>query len=176
MQLTKFLGALCLGTVLAFAAAPASAAYPLKVAGGPATGAYLPFANAICGTALGGLFNCIPLETKGAQANVNMLNTGAADLAIMKGNLAQAMAQDPSFQEKYTLVRSLPGEAVMMIMTEGTAKAVINASGALDNAFLLSFGLPGEQSGDASVFNDLRAVKNSPLKDAARIDILDVRP
>ena len=53
MQLTKFLGALCLGTVLAFAAAPASAAYPLKVAGGPATGAYLPFANAMTALALG---------------------------------------------------------------------------------------------------------------------------
>ena len=176
-KFVKKFGALCLGIILAGTAAPASAAYPLNIGGGPGTGAYLPFANAICGTALGTLFNCTALETKGAQANMDMLNAGTVDMAVLKGNLAMTLMQDPASKGKFTLVRTiLPGEAVMAIMTPKTAAAVANWSGIRDNAFLLRFGLPGAKSGDASVFNDLRAVENSPLKDAAGIDVLPGRP
>jgi len=160
-----------------FAIPNAEAAYSVKIAGGPPTGEYITFARAICETALGELFNCpsVAWETKGAQANKELLESGSADIGIIKGNLVQDWMQD-SYFTKYTVVRELPGEAVMVIMTPKTAKAVVNWGGIRENSFLISFGLPGKQSGDTSVFNALRALKDSPLKDAAKVEILADRP
>lgn len=141
----------------------------VRIAGGPATGEYITFARAMCG-ALGQLFSCNPLETKGAQENLDRLkvalsDSAAVEVAILKGNIAATLSTEAGFLDNFTVVRSLPGEAVMLVMKSETAKAVVNWAGIKESAFLLSLGLPGEKSGDASVFNALKDIPGSALKD-----------
>ena len=151
-----------------FAATPYAGGASVRVAGGTPAGEYITFARATC-DALGPLFPCIPVETEGSQANVEQLrlpltDPKAVDIAFVKGNVADQIQQEPGFNDNFVLVRTIAGEAVLLLMTPDTAEAVRNWAGVKGAAFLLSMGLLGEKSGGTAVFNALQALAGSPLQ------------
>jgi len=159
---------LCGLALATLAAAPRAEGDNVRVAGGTPAGEYITFARATC-EALGALFPCSPLETKGSQDNVERLKApltdpGAIDLGFVQGDVADQLQQEPGFNDRFVVVRSIAGEAVLLVMTPETAAAVRNWAGVKGAAFLLSIGLPGEKSGDTAAFNALRALPDSPLQ------------
>ncbi len=162
------LAAVLLGTPLS-----SMAVDMVRIGGGPPTGQYLPFARSTCDY-LGNLFPCNATETKGSGANLDGLRKDVGDptsydVIYIKGSMAEDLLREPDAAGKYEFVRSVAGEAAFTVMNRKTAAAVRNWQGVKDAAFLLSIGLPGEESGDAAVFRALQKVDGSPLKD------LDVR-
>jgi hypothetical protein len=157
---------LCCLAVGSVAATPAAAA--VRVAGGPPTGEFITFARATC-AALGSLFSCNALVTEGSQDNLERLmlpltDPLAVDFAFVQGNLADQFQQQPGSHERFVLVRTIAREAVLIIMTPETARAVPNWAGVKNLPFLLSIGLPGEKSGDTAAFRALQAMPGSPLQ------------
>ncbi|HYN78035.1 MAG TPA: hypothetical protein VES73_09615 [Lamprocystis sp. (in: g-proteobacteria)] len=159
---------LALATVAAMPSAGETAGGTVRVAGGTPSGDYITFARATC-DALGSLFVCNAVETKGSLDNVERLrlpltDPAAVDIAFVQGNVADQLQQAPGFNDDFVVVRNIAGEAVFLVMTPETAAAVRNWAGIKNTAFLLSMGLPGEKSGDTAAFNALRAMADSPLQ------------
>lgn len=134
----------------------------VKIAGGPSTGEYIHIAKSLCG-ALGQLFQCNAMETKGTLDNKKLLENGEASFALAKSNVADEWMKDATFSNKYTILRRIGDESVFVFAKPEVLKAVGSWIGVRENAYLLSIGLPGELSGDAAVFNALKNVKDSPL-------------
>ena len=167
MKARVFLVALGLALFGAFLTVQADNAN-VRIAGGPPAGEYITFARQTC-EALGALFSCNPMETKGSGENVDRLkaplaDSTAADVIFLKGNMAETWQKEPGFVDNYVFVRSIAGEAIFLVMKPETADAVRNWAGVKEAAFLLSLGLPGEKSGDAAVFKALQAIDGSPLQ------------
>ena len=139
----------------------------IRIGGGPKTGEYISIASSLC-DALGSLFSCTGLETKGTLANKELLEKGEVEMALAKGNIAEEWMKEPAFAARHTIVRRIGDESLFIFGKPETLKAIGSWVGVRENAFLLSIGLPGEKSGDAAVFNSLKAVEGSPL---ANMDI-----
>jgi hypothetical protein len=134
----------------------------VKIAGGPKTGEYINIAGALC-PALGQLFECQAMETSGTLDNKKRLESGQVTFALAKSNIAEEWMKDADFSSKYTILRKIGDESLFVFGKPETLQAVGSWVGVRENAFLLSVGLPGEQSGDAAVFNTLKNVPGSPL-------------
>lgn len=134
----------------------------VRVGGGPKTGEYITIAQSLC-DALGKLFTCEAVETKGTTANKNMLQSNEVSFGLAKANVAETWLKEPEFAAKYTIIRRIGDESLFVFAKPETLKAVGSWTGVKENAFLLSIGLPGELSGDTAVFNFLKAVPDSSL-------------
>jgi len=134
----------------------------IKIAGGPRTGEYINIAKSLC-PALGQLFGCEAMETGGTLDNKKRLESGEAQFALAKSNVAEDWLKDEVFASKYKIVRRIGDESLFVFGKPEVLAAVGSWIGIRDNAFLLSIGLPGELSGDAAVFNSLKNIPNSPL-------------
>jgi hypothetical protein len=134
----------------------------IRIGGGPATGEYINIAKSLCAS-LGKLFQCQPMETSGTLDNRKRLEAGQVEIALAKSNAADDWMKDPSFAAKYTIVRRIGDESLFVFGKPEILQAVGSWLGVRENAFLLSIGLPGELSGDTTVFNALKNVSGSPL-------------
>lgn len=134
----------------------------VRIGSGPKTGEYITIAQSLC-DALGTLFKCEAVETKGTTDNHNLLQKGELSFGLAKANIADEWLKDAGFDTKYTIVRRIGDESLFVFGKPETLKAIGSWTGVRDNAFLLSIGLPGELSGDTAVFNFLKNVPNSPL-------------
>lgn len=146
------------------------------IAGGPKTGEYLPIARRACDI-VGKLFKCEAVKSLGASDNARRLglpldDPEAAHLAVLKGNVAADMQKEPDFGNKFESIQTLAPETMLAIMTPRTAGLVGSWAGVREVAFMVTIALPGKESGDAAVFEKLKAVPNSPLADA-RIEYFD---
>ena len=146
----------------------------VKIAGGPSTGEYIHIAKSLC-TALGQLFQCNAMETKGTLDNKKLLESGEASFGLAKSNVADEWMKDSTFASKHTILRRIGDESVFVFAKPEVLKAVGSWVGVRENAYLLSIGLPGELSGDAAVFNALKNVQGSPLANI-EVKILADRP
>jgi hypothetical protein len=158
----KTLRVLLLAAGLAAAGVAGAADNAVRIGGGPKTGEYIHIAGSICG-ALGKLFACQAMETGGTGDNKKKLEAGEAEFALAKANVAEDWLKNPEFAARFSVVRRIGDESLFAFAKPEIAKAVGSWVGVRDNAFLLSVGLPGELSGDAAVFNSLKAVPGSPL-------------
>lgn len=134
----------------------------IRIAGGPATGEYINIARSLC-VSLGKLFQCQPTETAGTLDNRKRLEAGQAEFGLAKSNAADDWMKDPTFAAKHTIVRRIGDESLFVFAKPEILQAAGSWLGVRENAFLLSLGLPGELSGDATVFNALKSVPGSPL-------------
>jgi hypothetical protein len=53
---------------------------------------------------------------------------GAVDLGFVQGDVADQLQQEPGFNDRFVVVRSIAGDAVLLVMTPETA-AVRNWAG-----------------------------------------------
>jgi len=134
----------------------------VHVGGGPATGEYINIAKSICDS-LGKLFQCQAVETKGTLDNKKQLESGQVQIALAKGNAADDWMKDSVFSAKHVIIRRIGDESLFVFGKPEILQAAGSWLGVRENAFLLNIGLPGELSGDASVFNALKNVPGSPL-------------
>lgn len=138
----------------------------IRIGGGPKTGEYITVAQSIC-DALGKLFKCEAIETKGTIGNKILLRNNEISFGLAKANIAEEWLKEPDFRDRYISIRSIADESLFVFGKPETLKSVGSWTGVRDNAFLLSIGLPGELSGDTAVFNFLKAVPDSPLVNLA---------
>lgn len=134
----------------------------VKIAGGPKTGEYIHIAQSLC-PALGQLFQCEPMETGGTLDNKKRLESGEAQFALAKSNVAEDWLKDEAFASHYMIVRRIGDESLFVFGKPAVLEAIGSWIGVRENAFLLNIGLPGELSGDTAVFNSLRNIPDSPL-------------
>lgn len=134
----------------------------VRIGGGPKTGEYITIAQSLC-EALGSLFKCAAIETKGTTDNRNLLQSDELSFGLAKSNIAEEWLKDVNFSIKYAIIRRIGDESLFVFGQQETLKNIGSWTGVRENAFLLSIGLPGELSGDTAVFNYLKSVPNSPL-------------
>jgi hypothetical protein len=158
----KFIRLIAFSFLLIFLIPPTMAENVVRIGGGPKTGEYINIAASLC-DALGSLFSCKALETKGTIANKEHLEKGEVEFAIAKGTAADEWVKDSEFSAKYMVIRRIGDESLFVIAKPETVTAIGSWIGVRENASLLSIGLPGEKSGDAAVFSALKAVEGSPL-------------
>jgi hypothetical protein len=164
MKVIQLIFFLCYSLVALLASAAEDNIF--TIAGGPKTGEYINIAKAIC-PALGKLFECKAIETQGTLDNKKRLESGEVNMALAKSNVAEEWLKEPAFASKYTIIKRIGDESLLVFGKPEVLKAVGSWIGVRSNAFLLSIGLPGELSGDAAVFNALKSVQGSPLANIA---------
>jgi hypothetical protein len=156
----------------------ASAANVIRIAGGPSTGEYIHIAESVCG-AMGALFDCQALQTKGTSDNKTQLEEGKADFGLAKANVADEWLKEPAFAAKFKVIRRIGDESLFVFGKPETLKALGSWEGVRQNAALVSIGLPGELSGDAAMFRFLQqslspaGSQPSPLKEAEVVVVKD---
>lgn len=134
----------------------------VQIGGGPPTGEYISIAKSLC-DALGVLYSCKALETKGTIANKELLEASQVSLALAKSNVAEEWMKDPKFAARHSIIRRIGDESIFVFGKKETLTAIGSWMGIRDNPYLVSVGLPGEKSGDAALFNSLKSIQGSPL-------------
>ncbi len=153
--------ALATTAVSSFAAAP-----KINWGGASATGQYIEFAKEGC-SALGKIFDCVPVVTEGSGDNKDQLIAGTLDIALGMGGLAQKWAaNDPEFQANVEVVRYIAGEPLFAYGKPEVVAALVNWEGVKQNGFLVSFGAPSEQSGDYLTLKELQKGEGNGLAEA----------
>lgn len=162
LLLILFAGVLLCTTVIpSFAGAPV-----VKFYGGGKDGQYIQNAGSAC-EGMGKIFDCQAVVSGGTGANKAALLAGEADFGLGMGGLVKKWeAEDPAFKEKVIVVRYVGGEALFAYGKPSVVEALDNWEGVKKNAFLVSFGSPGEDSGDYLTLKELQSGDNNPLADA----------
>lgn len=151
----------------AFIAASAFAAAPLvSFGGGGEQGQYIEIARSTC-ESLGKIFDCNAQVTDGSGDNKDQIIAGTLDFGLAMGGLAQSWNKnDLAFQENVQIVRYVAGEALFAYGKPEIIEALVNWQGVKDNAFLVSFAAPNEQSGDYLTLKELQSGEGNTLVDA----------
>ncbi|CAK0773443.1 conserved exported hypothetical protein [Gammaproteobacteria bacterium] len=158
----KFIHLIFMLLSLTFVISPSVADNGVRIGGGPKDGEYIHIAKSLC-DALGTLFSCNSLETKGTIANKEHLEKGEVEFAIAKSNIADGWMKDQKFAARHTIIRRIGDESLFVFGKKETLNAIGSWLGVRENASLISIGLPGEKSGDTALFNFLKAAEGSPL-------------